>query len=296
MKLGFSSLGCPSWDLETIIAQAAAMGFNGVELSGLQGQTHLPALRQDAKGVAGRFRDAGVELVCLATGNYFHWQDRGKLDEHKRQARESIELAGELGCPFVRVFGGEVARFEDKSVTVRCIVEALGGLAAEAAEREVTILLENQGDFATSRHAWYILDTVNHPAVRACWHPCHAQAAGDQPSVAIPRLGTRIALTHVVDGRFAANGTLEEYALPGAGAVDLGLTVDLLGGIGYDGYLMFDWPKSRVASLAAPEEAMPAALAKMKAMLAELAGIKELTAYKGDKNAPRYAKAVRPVA
>jgi hypothetical protein len=33
----------------------------------------------------------------------------------------------------------------------------------------------------------------------------------------------------------------------------------------------------------------------MKAILAELAAVKELTAYKGDKNAPRYAKSPRPV-
>jgi len=297
MKLGFSSLGCPQWDLETIIAQAAAMGYNGVELRGLQGEMHLPALpalRQDAKAVAGKFRDAGLELVCLATGNCFHWQDKRKLAEHKQQAREFIELAGELGCPYVRVFGDEVPRYEDKSATMQRIACALRDLAGVAAEHRTTLLLENHGDFAASRDLWFILDIVNHPAVRACWHPCHAQVAGDRPSLAIPRLGTRTALVHMVDGRFTAEGALEAYVLPGAGKVDLGLTVDLLSGVGYDGYLMFEWPKLWVASLAAPEQALPTALAKMKAMLAGLAAVKELTAYKGDKNAPRYAKAARP--
>lgn len=299
MKLGFSTLGCPQWDLETIVNQAAAMGYNGVELNGLQGQAHLPALptmRHDTKGVAGRFRDAGVELVCLATNCCFHWPDAVKMDEHQRQTREFIELAGKLGCPYVRVFGGQVPRGEAKTLTLRRIAEALRDLAGTAAAHGVTILLENEGDFACSRDVWYIVDTVNLPAVRACWHICHAQAGGDRPSVAIPRLNSRIALTHVVDGRFAPNGTLAEYLLPGAGTVDLGLAIDLLGGIGYDGYLMFEWPKSRVTSLAAPEEALPTALAKLKAMLAELASVKELTAYKGDKNAPRYAQTVRPVA
>ena len=217
MKLGFSSLGCPEWDLETIITRAAAMGYGGIELRGLRGEMHLPALpalRQDVKAVAGRFRDAGVELVCLATGNCFHWKDRYKLAEHKQQVREFIELAGELGCPYVRVFGDEVPRYEDKTATVHRIAEALRDLAGFAAEHRTVILLENHGDFAGSRDVWFIVDTVNHPAVRACWHPCHGQAAGDRPSLAIPRLGTRIALVHMVDGRFTPEGALRDMRCP----------------------------------------------------------------------------------
>ena len=30
MKIGFSSQACPDWDLETIVAKASAMGFDGV--------------------------------------------------------------------------------------------------------------------------------------------------------------------------------------------------------------------------------------------------------------------------
>lgn len=293
MKLGFSSLGCPEWDLDTIITQAAALGYSGVELRGLQGEMHLPALpvlRKDPAAVARRFRDAGVEPVCLATGNCFHWQDRRKIAENKQQVREFIELAGELGASFVRVFGDEVPRYEHRNATMLRVADALRDLAGVAAAHRTIILLENHGDFTGSRDLWFILDTVNHPAVRACWHPCHAQVAGDRPSLAIPRLGRRIALTHVVDGRFTPGGVLEGYALPGDGTVDLDLTIDLLRGIGYDGYLVFEWPKLWMASLAAPEQALPAAIARLNALLSRLESAKELTAYKGDKNAPRYAK------
>jgi sugar phosphate isomerase/epimerase len=293
MKLGFSSQGCPDWDLDTLVAQAAAMGYQGVELYGLQGEMHLPALplmRQDPKAVASRFRDAGIELVCLSTANAFHWQDRRRIAENQQQVREFIELAGELGCPYVRVLAGELPRNEARNTTLPRIADALRELSGIAAANGTIILLENHGDFAGSRDLWWILDTVQHPAVRACWHPCHGQAAGDRPSLAIPRLGRRIALAHLVDGQFAANGAFEAYALPGAGQVDLELTLDLLRGIGYEGYLIFDWPRRRIASLPGAEQALPAALAKMKAMLDKLESTKELTAYKGDKNAPRYRK------
>lgn len=297
MKLGFSSACCPDWDLDTLIARASALGYQGLELRGLAGEKHLPALpilRQNPKAVAGQFRNAGVELVCLSTENCFHWPQRGKISESKQQVREFIELAGELGCPYVRVLGGQAPRHGDRSATLARIADALRDLAGMAAARSTAILLENDGDFASSRDLWFILDAVNHPAVRACWHPCHAQAAGDRPTLAIPRLGRRIALTHIVDGRFARDGTLEGYALPGDGQVDLDLTLGLLRGIGYEGYLIFDWPRLRVPSLAGPDEALPAAFARMKAMLERLESVKELTAYKGDKNAPRYNRPPQP--
>lgn len=292
MKLGFSSLGCPEWDLDTIIKQAASLGYQGIELRGLQGEMHLPgspALRKDPQAVINQLGDAKVELVCLATGNSFHHPDKKRVANEKAQVREFLELAGELKCPFVRVYGDEVPRYEDKNVTLMRIVEALADLAPVAAACKTTILLENHGDFSGSRDLWYLVDAVNHPAVQGCWHPCHGKVAGDRPTLAIPRLGRKIALAHIVDGKFNEAGALETYVMPGDGDVDLGLTLDLLRGIAYDGYLIFEWPKLWVASLAAPEQALPAAISKMKALLAALESVKELTAYKGDKNVPKYA-------
>jgi sugar phosphate isomerase/epimerase len=292
MKFGFSSLGCPDWDLETIITQAAGLGYQAVELRGLQGQLHLPAspeVARDPAGLAARFRDAGVELACLATGNCFHWPDRRKIAEHKAQVREFIELAGEMGCPYVRVFGDEVPRYEQKQTTIMRVVDALRELGPVAAAHGVTLVLENHGDFSGSRDIWFILDAVNHPAVRCCWHPCHAKAAGERPGTSLPRLGRMIALTHLVDGRFNEQGALETYALPGEGNLDVERFLDLLRGLAYQGHVIFDWPKLWVPSLAEPEKAFPAAISKLKAMLEALEGAKELTAYKGDKNVPQFA-------
>jgi sugar phosphate isomerase/epimerase len=297
MKLGFSSLGCPEWDLDTIIKQATALGYQGIELRGLQGEMHLPAspsLRKDSQAVITQLEDAKIELVCLATGNCFHYQDRKRVAQEKAQVREFIELASELHCPFVRVYGDEVPRYEDKNVTMSRIAEALVDLAPVAAAHQTTILLENHGDFAGSRDLWLLIDTVNHPAVQGCWHPCHGKVAGDRATLAIPRLGRKIALAHIVDGRFNDDGALETYVLPGDGDVDMSLNFDLLRGIAYDGYLMLEWPKLWVASLGAPEQIFPAAISKMKAMLAGLEAVKELTAYKVDKNVPRYVTRARP--
>lgn len=296
MKLGFSTIGCPDWDLDTVIAQATTIGYEGIELRGLQGEMHLPAcpaVAKDPAGLAARLAEAKLELVCLATGNCFHWQDKKKVAEHKAQVREFIELAAQLKCPFVRVFGDEVPRYEQRQTTLLRIVDALRELAPAAAAAGVTILLENHGDFSGSRDLWYILDSVDQPAVRCCWHPCHARAAGDRLSISVPRVGRQISLVHLVDGRFNDAGGFDGYALPGDGNVDMEKFLTLLRGVTYDGYLIFDWPKLWQPSLADPATALPAALTKIKALLTKIEGVKELTAYKGDKNAPKYAAATK---
>jgi len=50
--------------------------------------------------------------------------------------------------------------------------------------------------------------------------------------------------------------------------------------------LMFEWPRLWVDSLAAPEQALPAVAKTLRARLADKQVV--LTAYKGDKNAPKF--------
>lgn len=294
MKLGFSSLGCPDWDLETIIAQAAAMGYQGIELRGLQGEMHLPgcaALAQNPDGVKTRLREANVQLVCLGTGNCFHHADARRVADEKAAVREFIELAGHLEVPYVRVFGDEVPRGDSKPAVMLRIVEALKDLAPVAAANRTTILLENHGDFCGSRDLWFMIDAVGHPAVQGCWNPCHARAYGEKSGLAIPRLGRKIEMVHLVDGKFTAHQALDHYAIPGEGDLGLEHFLDLLRGIAFQGYLMFEWPKLWLPGLADPERAFPAAKTNIERVLNKLNEQKELSAYKGDKNVPRFAAA-----
>ena len=41
MKLAFSTLGCPEWDLETVIGAARKFGYEGIELRALAGSLDL---------------------------------------------------------------------------------------------------------------------------------------------------------------------------------------------------------------------------------------------------------------
>jgi len=296
MKLAFSSVGCPAWDLATMVEKAKEYGYAGIELRGLAGQLHLPLAPQLASNpakIARLMRETGVELVCLSTSACFHMRDRKEVAENQAQVREYVELAGKLQCPFVRVFGAEIPPlrfkllgYERREAVLARIARALVALAPHAAAHRVTILIENSGDFCDSAAMWYLVDAVSSPAVKCCWNPLAARTRNERPTTSIPRLGVKIGLVHLSDGKFTTDGSFEGHALPGQGDVEIPRLVQLLKGIGYGGYLCFDWPKLWNASLADADKAFPAAAAYLQPLIDEKPI--PMTAYKTDKFSPKY--------
>jgi sugar phosphate isomerase/epimerase len=291
MKIGFSSLVCPGWDFGTIVAKAREYGYDGVELRGIMGEmdlTIVPEVAADPVATRQRFADAKIELVCIGASGSFDSPDRKTVAAHRLKVIEFIELAGQLGCPLVRVFIGEIPKGDNRYNTLARIALTLQTLAPIAAKHRVTILVENSaGDFAGSRDLWYVVDYAAHPAIRCCWNPFNAMTLCERPTTSIPRLGNKIGMVHVCDGTFDPQGLLIDYKVPGTGEVELARMIELLKGIVYRGYLVFEWPKLWVDRLAAPEQVLP----QVAKFLKERVNAKEpvLSAYKGDKNAPKFA-------
>jgi len=290
MKIGFSTLACPNWDLDKVLDQAAVLGYQGIEIRGLGGELHLPQVPALA-GNPGQVRDLIVEkkleLVCLGTSAALTMRDKAEVARQKGVILDFIELASKLGCTFVRLVAGEVQKRDTANKAFHRLVEGIKPLADGAAQRGVTLLVENGGDFRDSWSMWQLVDTVDHPAVRLCWNQVTAMTVLEAASTSIPRLGTKMALLHIADARFDERGVLLEHTPLGDGDVNVKKQIDLLKGIGYRGYLMYEWPKLWVDSLPGPEAALPKAAEFLKAALAAKQPI--LSAYKGDKNAPKFA-------
>ena len=98
-----------------------------------------------------------------------------------------------------------------------------------------------------------------------------------------------IGMVHMLDAKLGPDGKLQAYELPGNGDLDTERILDLIRGVAYSGDLIVYWPRRSIPTLAEPETALPAARAALQAALEKLAATKELTAYKGDKNVPKYA-------
>jgi len=281
---------CPGWDLDTIIGNASKLGFDGVELRGLRGALHLPLvpeLAADPAGVRARFEEKGVELVCLGASAMLGAPRTRDGAREEAVLFEFLELAGALGCKYVRILAGEARRSESHRVTLARIAERLRSLAPVAARHGVTLLIENGGDFPGSEDLWFLIDAVDHPAIRCCWNQCTAMTVRERATNSIPRLGRKIALVHICDATFSEQGLPREYRSLGAGDVDVARQIELLRGLVYDRYLVFDWPALWIDSLPEPDAVLPSVATFLRDCVNARQGV--LSAYKGDKNAPRLA-------
>jgi len=268
-----------------MVAQAAALGYDGLEIRGLGGSLHLPGAREladDPAGVRRLFSEAGVELVSLASTAAFETWSRRELGESHRAVNETIELAAKLGCPYVRIFLGQAQGMENRATMGR-VAEQVGQVVEVAARHQVTILVENAGDFLASKDLWYVLDAVSHPGVLGSHNPLNVRLRGERPTVSVPRLARRLGVFRIADGKFDETGRFLSHEIPGQGSCELDRAIDLLKGVCFQGWLSFEWPQAK-AGLAAPEDALPQALAFMRERLAHT--YERLSAYAKDKNPP----------
>ena len=123
MKLGFSTLGCPSWPYPTIVDRAREYGFDGFEIRGVMGEMDLlkvpelqPARRAETLRMA---RDAGLEIMMLMTGCRFSSASAADRQANIDAAKANMDLARAMGADKIRLYGGNIAPDVDPQAGVR---------------------------------------------------------------------------------------------------------------------------------------------------------------------------------
>ncbi|MES4831091.1 TIM barrel protein, partial [Streptomyces anthocyanicus] len=105
MKLAFSTLGVPGLPLTDVLGLATTHGYHGVELRAHPEEPVHPGLGPDERAaVAAEFRAAGVEPLGLA--GYARVAAPGDDEPVLAEIRGLLDLARDLGAPYVRVFPG----------------------------------------------------------------------------------------------------------------------------------------------------------------------------------------------
>jgi sugar phosphate isomerase/epimerase len=288
MKIGFSSSLCPDWDLPQLVQHAQTLGFEALEIAAPDGQQSPVWSRlSDPAEVKRQLGEAAIELTCLATNYSFHWPDRRVVAEQAKALRRVVEVAEQAGCRYVSIKTGFVPKFASRDAVLLRIAHALREAAYHAGEHDVILVVENSGNLASSRDMWFILDAANHPAARCYWNPCNATASGESSGLAVPRIGQRVMLTCMEDAAFSGDGRFERNVPAGQGGVDLDRYLVLMNGIRSDSHLIVQSRKPMSDPQA--REMLTASLAWIKDQLGKIDQAPELTAYKGDKYAPRYA-------
>jgi sugar phosphate isomerase/epimerase len=263
MRFAFSTVGCPKWDFDTIVARAKEYGYAGVEVRGFLNEAILTASNPfltDPRKLRDLFDDNDLDICCLASSIAMS-QNKRRDAQAATDLRQFIDTAAALGCPLVKVFDTQVRPGQDRPSAGVALGNWILPLADYAAEREVVIVIENALSFRAAKEMWTILDRLQHPSIACCWDVFNAAMVGESPYTSVPTLNSKIAYTQVKDAKFGQLGAT--YTKLGEGDVRIAHFMTRLRGIGYKGWVTVEWEKAWLPNIAEPEEILPDAIKKL---------------------------------
>jgi sugar phosphate isomerase/epimerase len=260
ISYGFSTLGCPNYSIDEVVAIAAANGFSGVEIRFIRGTVDIASLPEfSPQGILEtrrKFDDAGIAVVGIGTSLRMVSLDAAERAQQMESARVNTEIAARLGAKYLRVFGGPLPPAQDKERTLDAIATGLGAIGELSAKSGVTSLLETHDDFSRSPSILDLYRRGMSETVEVLWDTLHTYRHGESANETWSQLGPRIRLVHLKDANVATHESFD-FALTGEGKIPIGSFVDLLEAKGYDGFVNFEWEKGWHPEIAEPEVAFP---------------------------------------
>jgi sugar phosphate isomerase/epimerase len=258
IRPAFSTVACPEWPLRRVAALAESCGALGVELrtfgSGSTSFACDPALTSPSK-VSRTLRDAGLTACCVATSVRFDdpvtppivGRIFADTEKSVREAKFAIDLASEIGSPYVRVFGFEIASGLNARSIEPMIVDRLYKVADHARHRDVKIVLENGGSFSSASSIMGLIDRVGSPLLGAAYNAAVAERAGESATEGFGALGERLWLVKLKDFRGTMACSL------GQGDMRCHEAVRTLMSIGYAGWVVYEYDRAWLSDRGAGE-------------------------------------------
>lgn len=256
MKISFSTLACPDWNIGQAVDIATQCGYEGIELRFLQGEDSLWKL-PDFQGAGlgrtkQRIRDAGLTVCCVDTSCRFDSPDAEERHRWIEEGQRMAVLAEELGAPGIRVFGDRIQEGESREATQGWIVECLGSLSGQT---KVGVWLETHGDFSRSKDVKPIISQCE--KLDVIWDPAAAFVeARERPAESSQGIQTAIRHVHIKDLRWDENGRWSPI-LTGEGEFPLAEMKDSMRAMNYEGFLSFEWEKKWHPEIEPAEIALP---------------------------------------
>lgn len=219
-----------------IIAQAAAVGFDGIDLGYYWGENRQAEFQQ-ARKIAD---DCGIQIANYICGNNFgNALAEGRGEKEIANVKQAIEEAACFGCPALRIFaGGNNLAWEEYSPR---IADAIAACLPHAEQHRVVLALEDHGGLCRdSAQMLYYLQKINSPFLKAnidignFWLP-----GNELPEDGVRATAPYAAMVHVKD-YLIVNNTF--VAVPtGEGLIDFATCFRTLSRAGYTGWLSLEY-------------------------------------------------------
>lgn len=246
-------------DLEEAIVSMASVGMTGAELRMLWGKNIIDLSDEELERAIAIAQRHGVEILSIASpllkcvlpdappvDERFQQDSFAAKHTFADQARltaRAFEIAGRTGARIIRVFS--YWRTVEPEACFSRIVEALSGLAEQAAANGVTIGIENEHacNIGTGEETARVMAALDHPNLKVVWDPANTLVAGESPMEGYAKLPIeRIAHVHAKDC------TVENHKATwlelGTGAIPWPAQIDALARDGYAGWISLEthWP------------------------------------------------------
>lgn len=246
MKYAFMTFSTPDWSRDEILKFAADIGYDGVEWRAAGNHKHgveLATSAAERAEIREAAADAGVANCCIATS--VRYLDEGGPEKHIDDTLAFLELARDIACPTIRVFGGGKGKDQKGWVgpeQIDALAEILKTVAPKAEEAGVAIALETHDYWCNPKNVAKAVSRVNSRKVGVNWdimHPCRIYGYTVEESFNILR--PWVQHFHMHDGTANPEALEFFYFDEGKSDYDNGTAIQLLSGDGYSGYMSGEW-------------------------------------------------------
>ena len=242
LKYSFMTFACPEYSLKEVIETAVRHGYDGVEPRVVQGHKHgieLELSEADRASVRRQFQDAGVDVACIATSVCFNQPEQSQRDQMVVLAKEYCELAADLRCQCIRVFGGRAADNPDRKTAIKRVISCLRECEEIAGDCGVCICLETHDYFSAGADVAAVCSVIDSPWIRAAWDTQHPVTVGEDLAVTASFLMPYVRHVHFhdVDRTDGKN----ECAPIGEGQEPMARFLSVFKKHDYEGFLSGEW-------------------------------------------------------
>ena len=257
--LSFATLGCPDWSYEKILNFAQDNDYDGIEFRGLQRQFDLTkciefSSPENIIASAKLAREKKIKIVDLGSSAVMHISDPTERKKNLDEAKRFIQLAQQLSCPYIRLFGDKFQEKQEKNRSIEFIAQGLKELCDYAKGTDVKVLLSTHGDIVYTADIENIMQLAGCSNVGIGWDIVNMWSATKEPlSEVYARLKKYIHLVHVKDLKMEDGK--EQDVLLGKGNMPIFEGIDILAKNDYRGYYSFVWEKYWAPKIEEPEVA-----------------------------------------
>jgi sugar phosphate isomerase/epimerase len=227
---------------------AAELGLDGADVSVVHLASAAPDYLQTLRGQAA---DVGIQIAMLVTYADFTHPDASERARQVDQIRRYIDVAADLGTPFIRATAGQAHPGLERAAALEWAVAGLTATLDDAAAKGVTLCYENH----TKGYAWTyndfsqpsdifleIVARTEGTGLRLLFDTANTLATGDDPLRVLAIVKERVTMIHTND--IARVGYFEPVLL-GEGVSPIVPIYRMVRENGFDGWISVEEASKR---------------------------------------------------